>query len=203
MAGEDKTDGADPRNANARNRLEALKQRRAAGLGGPAVRAAPAGALRPGALGGAAGAGKRGGAAAALGGAGGGGEGQLGKAAGRLRAILSGPEQAGQRKALMRAIRVLTDTPDDGTGSVEGTPFTCAGVKRLVDALEERGRDASAQGAKVANAILRALTSEGKAGEGGGGETVHGVQVSRLRQLARAGEVAKARSQGGRGGGLF
>lgn len=168
MAQED-TNGTEPRNANARDRLEALKARRAAGKGGPGLLAAAPGGR----------AGRGGAAGGIMGGAGGA---KAGGRAGRLKAMFSSPENAQKRKALMKLVQILRDTPDDGTGVVEGTPFTTAGVKKVVDTLQGRTKDAGAQGSKAATVVLRMLTTAGKDGDG---ETVHGVQVSRLMRLAQ------------------
>lgn len=164
MAQED-TNGTETRNANARGRLDALKARRAAGKGGPGLLAGAPGGRGKGAGGAAAG----------------------GKAGGRLRSLMTSPEGAQKRKAIMRLVQMLKTTPDDGSGAVEGTAFTKAGVQKLVEMLQKRASDTGAAGGKTAAAVLRRLTTPGKdAGEGG--ETVHGVQVSRLVQLAKLAE---------------
>lgn len=162
---QDETNSTEPRNTNARGRLEALKARRAAGKGGPGLLAAA-----PGGRGG------RDGAAAAGGKAGG--------KDGRLRAMFAAPENAQKRKALMKLVQLMRNTPDDGTGMVAGTPFSKAGVKKVVDTLQSRAKDAGGQGGKAATVVLRLLTTAGKDGDGGG-ETVHGVQVNRLAKLAK------------------
>lgn len=96
--------------------------------------------------------------------------------------MLTSPENAQKRKALLKLVQMMRDTPDDGSGLVEGTPFTAAGVKKMVDTLQSRAKE-GAQGGKAATVVLRMLTTGGKGGDGG--ETVHGVQVSRLARLAQ------------------
>lgn len=108
----------------------------------------------------------------------------------RLQALLKGADGAERRQSLMRAMRILTDTPDDGTGFVEGTPFSVAGVKKLVNTLESRSKGKGASGAGVAGKAMAFLT---KADNSQAGETVHGVQVKRLLQLAKLGDRMKAR----------
>jgi hypothetical protein len=152
---QDDTNGAEPRNATARDRLEALKARRA-GKGAAGLMAAPGG---------------RAGRGAAAGGKG-----------GKLKAMFTAPENAQKRKALMKLVQIMRDTPDDGTGMVTGTNFSQAGVKKVVDTLQSRSREAGAQGGKAATLVLKMLTTAGK---DGGGETVHGVQVSRLAKLSQ------------------
>lgn len=175
MVGSDNSDAAG-RNANARDRLENLKARRAAGTGAPAL-IAGAQAQRAKGKGGA--------------GKGAKAEGKTGGGMGaRIQALLKGSEGAERRQSLMRVVRILTDTPDDGTGIVTGTPFSVAGVKKLVNTLEARSKDKTASGAGMATQVMVLLA---KADAEGGGETVHGVQVKRLVQLAKLGEKLKVR----------
>jgi len=108
---------------------------------------------------------------------------------GKLAALAGGDNSDGKRKAIARVMRVLTDTPADAAGMVPDTPFTKAGVKRLMDMLRERSADAGATGARVAGGLLKFLSS--KEGE----ESIHGAS---LMKLQRAGQMASRRG-GGRG----
>jgi len=95
-----------------------------------------------------------------------------------------------QRRALTRAFRILTETPADESGLVEGTPFTQSGVNRLLETLRSRADVEGAAGAKVATRILQFLTSDegdGKAEE---------VSVDRLQRIA---QLAQNFGLGGQG----
>lgn len=100
------------------------------------------------------------------------------------------PDMAGdanvlsQGKAFARIYRVLTNTPADDKGMVEGTPFTHAGVVRLMDSLKSRAENEGQAGAKVAASILRFVSA--KDGEA----DVHGASLERLQRIAK---VAKNR----------
>ncbi len=137
-----------------------------------------------------------GGAVAALGLA----EGPVGKAArgagkaaggqrggGKLAALVGGDNSDGKREAIVRVMRVLTDTPADASGMVPDTPFTRAGVKRLMDMLRDRAANAGAAGARVAGGLLKFLSS--REGE----EAIHGAS---LEKLQRAGQMASRRGRG-------
>lgn len=83
-----------------------------------------------------------------------------------------------QKKLLMKVYRVMTQTPDDGRGLVNGTPFTEAGVERLMSMLDSR-KGESEIGAKVAAAALNFISpSDGEEA------TVSGASVAKLQNLA-------------------
>lgn len=107
------------------------------------------------------GAGLRGGAARGAGSGGGGQRGQV------------------QRQMMQRARQILTETADDGSGLVAGTPFTMAGVARLMQMLNERAADGQAQSARMAGKVLDMVRAP--AGE----EAVHGASIAKLRSLAQ------------------
>ena len=97
-----------------------------------------------------------------------------------------------RRKAAARVYRMLTNTPPDETGMVEGTPFSKTGVARLMEGLRERAANEGQPGAKVAAGLLNFLApSEGE-------PEVHGASLDRLQRVAR---TASARLGGGRQGG--
>lgn len=87
-----------------------------------------------------------------------------------------------RRKAITRIYRVLSETPADNTGMVEGTPFTQAGVARLLDTLKSRSASEGQAGAKVAAGILKFLAP--KDGE----SQVHGASLERLQRVAKTAE---------------
>lgn len=162
-----------------RQKLGALRNKRSDDTGG-AVAALARAEGTVGAAGKAAGKAGRGAGKAAGGRRGGGG---------KLAALAGGDNGDGKRKAIARVMRVLTDTPADAGGMVPDTPFTQAGVKRLMDMLRERAADAGAAGARVAGGLLKFLSS--KEGE----EAIHGASLEKLK---RAGQMASRRG-GGRG----
>lgn len=112
---------------------------------------------------------------------------------GRAQALLTGPDAAQHRKALNRVMRILSETPADATGLVEGTSFTKAGVKALVDMLTKRTTDPDAAGAKMAGGLLKLLTAVGK--DGTEDTRVHGVLVARLQQLGRSTDALRRRAK--------
>lgn len=86
---------------------------------------------------------------------------------------------ANKRRAMTRAYKVLTETPADEAGLVDGTPFTAAGVARLMESLRSRVGN-GAGGARAANRILQFLAPSSE-----GGERVHDVSVEKLQRFAR------------------
>lgn len=102
-----------------------------------------------------------------------------------------GGKQDRQRKLLMSAMNVLTQTPEGGKGYVPDTPFTEAGVQRLVTMLRERSHDETKPGAKVAKGVLKFL-------EPGEGEAVcaSGVSIVKLQSLARRVESVRNNGRG-------
>lgn len=100
-----------------------------------------------------------------------------------------GGNTAARRKAIGRIYRVLSETPADDTGMVEGTPFTKAGVLRLLETLKARTAKEGQPGAKVAAGILKFMSpKEGEA-------HVHGVSLERLQRVAK---TAKGRRDKGK-----
>jgi hypothetical protein len=92
---------------------------------------------------------------------------------------LGGPSPSKQR-AMSRAYKVLTETPADEAGLVDGTPFTAAGVARLMESLRSRAGNDGAGGARAASRILQFLAPSGD-----GGAQVHDVSVEKLQRFAR------------------
>ena len=111
----------------------------------------------------------------------------------RSQDILTSLDADKHRKALNHVMRILSETPADATGKVEGTTFTKAGVKALIDMLTKRSADPEAGGAKMAGGFLKRMTAVGK--DGTEGERVHGVLVSRLQQFVRTTDVLRRRAK--------
>ena len=111
----------------------------------------------------------------------------------RAQGILTSPDAGKHRKALNHVMRILSETPADATGKVEGTTFTKTGVKALIDMLTKRSADPEAGGAKMAGSFLKRLTAVGKRTEG---ERVHGVLVSLLQKLGRTTDALRSRAKG-------
>jgi len=85
-----------------------------------------------------------------------------------------------RNQLIMRVYKMLTDTPDDGSGMVPDTPFTMAGVTELMTTLEQRAANEGAPGAKVAAGVITFLKpSEGDE------EVVSGASVTKLQLVAR------------------
>lgn len=84
-----------------------------------------------------------------------------------------------QRRMVERAVKLMTETPADAFGMVQGTNFTQAGLARLVEMLKQKANAPMSQGAKSAKEALRQL-----APDPGEAEVVHGVSVKKLRTLA-------------------
>jgi hypothetical protein len=158
-----------------RDRLAALKSRRQTLTTSPAP-AAPAIAVPP--------------VATALGGPANGLAALLapGKGPSRPTGGMAPPRPAGaagfsigpmQKQIMGMAFRMLTQTPADDRGQVAGTPFTVAGVEKLMTLLSERAAAQDAPGAKAAAAALAFI------GAGEGDTNVAGASGDKLVLLAR------------------
>ncbi len=91
-----------------------------------------------------------------------------------------GLEDLLRSKSLQRAYGVLTETPVDGQGTVPETPFTVAGLKKLLGTLQARADQDGQPGAKVAQGLLRLLapSEDGEA-------QLEGISVAKLQRLAK------------------
>ena len=163
-----------------RDRLAALKSRRKTIADdipvAPAIAAPPAAATAP-----------AGGILAML---------AAGKGPGRLAGGMAPPRPVGppgfsvgpmQKKIMGMAFRMLTQTPADDRGKVAGTPFTVAGVEKLMTLLSERSATEDAPGAKAAGAVLAFFG----AGEGDA-DAVGGASGDKLVLLARRVEALQS-----------
>lgn len=105
---------------------------------------------------------------------------------------VEGADAQARRKAIARIYRVLTDTPADDGGMVEDTPFSKAGVARLMETLRGRAANEGQPGARVAAGLIKFLTPKDGEAE------VHGVSLERLKRVAKtAGDRIGARGMGG------
>lgn len=96
----------------------------------------------------------------------------------------AGSEKRVARKKMVRKIYdLLSKTPADKSGLVEGTPFSHAGVVRLMDTLKTRSEKADTAGGKIATSMLKFLAKEGESGK-----TVNGASVDKLQWLAKMGD---------------
>lgn len=100
---------------------------------------------------------------------------------------------AAQRKILIKVHNVLTRTPLDERGYVDGTQFTVAGVERLMSLLGDKADGEGKPGAKAANAALRFLTDEDT-----DGQTIVGADLNKLQKLSRRFDKLKRRKREGR-----
>lgn len=84
-----------------------------------------------------------------------------------------------RRKMVTRLHQMLSSTPDDGTGMVDGTPFSLVGVERLMNVLKQRSEDTSKTGAKAAGRMVDFLSPK-KDGE----DAVNGASLNKLQWIA-------------------
>ena len=89
-------------------------------------------------------------------------------------------ENPARQRILKRVYALLTNTPADAAGTVSGTPFSMAGVLKLMDMLKGRATDEGKTGAKAAAGLLKFM--EAPAGDE---NQVHGVSVEKLQRLAK------------------
>jgi hypothetical protein len=75
-------------------------------------------------------------------------------------AAAKGGGKARQRKLLVKVHGILTKTPQDARGFVEGTQFTVTGVERLMTLLKKRASEADKPGVKAAQKILGMLAAK-------------------------------------------
>ncbi|TCP63425.1 hypothetical protein EV663_101694 [Rhodovulum bhavnagarense] len=98
-------------------------------------------------------------------------------------------------KILTMVHKILTQTPEDERGLVEGTSFTVSGVERLMTLLRERAASEGKPGAKAASGALRFL-----AADEADPDAVMGASRTRLREMAQKAEAIRGRRGGARGG---
>lgn len=107
--------------------------------------------------------------------------GRRGGGGGRARKPGGGDAMGGGRRKILRKVyNVLTQTPEDEHGLVDETPFTEAGVSRLVEQLNNRSKDEGAPGAQVATKILKYLQPIDD-----DDTTASGVSRQKLQTIAR------------------
>lgn len=102
----------------------------------------------------------------------------------------AGTAQGRQRRQMMMKIyAMLTQTPEEGTGMVPGTPFSETGVAKLMSILRGRAAQENVPGAKVAAGMLKFLAPQDP-----GAEAIGGASVEKLQMVARA--AKRFRGQG-------
>ncbi len=90
------------------------------------------------------------------------------------------------RKNAARLMQILSKTPADAAGHLDGTPFTMTGIAKLAQMLRDRAADKGGPGSKIAT---MALTFLGEADPSR--ETVHGLSAAKIRSLwQRAEQIA-------------
>ncbi|MEM1373521.1 MAG: hypothetical protein AAGF78_03955 [Pseudomonadota bacterium] len=103
----------------------------------------------------------------------------------RLKKMMGDPgsdKRKNRRKVVGRIYKLLSSTPDDGRGNVDGTSFSMAGVERLLSTLDERsGKD----GEKNAKATAR--MKEFLEPKGDDKEVVAGVSLAKLQWISKVG----------------
>ena len=75
---------------------------------------------------------------------------------------------------------VLVNTPADGQGMVPDTPFSQAGVVRMVDLLNQRSGKSDAKGSNVASQMIKLLEAKDDKDP-----AVAGISVARLQILSK------------------
>ncbi len=75
---------------------------------------------------------------------------------------------------------VLVNTPADSEGMVPNTPFSQAGVVRMMDLLKQRAEKTDANGSKVAAQMIKYLEPKDEKDP-----AISGVSIERLQTLSR------------------
>ncbi len=105
----------------------------------------------------------------------------------RARIVSGSGEQRNRRLKLAAKLHaVLVNTPADKDGMVPDTPFTQAGVARMMERLGQRAGDTTSAGGKVAGRMVKFLSAED------GEDAVAGASVKKLQLLATRTEKLKS-----------
>lgn len=91
-----------------------------------------------------------------------------------------------RRNMVIKIYNLLTKTPADESGLVEGTPFSVTGVERLMAILQRRADEPSEAGSKAAAGMVKFLTPDSDSAE-----AIGGVSVEKLRWIASMGKRFK------------
>ena len=99
--------------------------------------------------------------------------------------LFPGPRQGGgmPARALLRIFQVLSKTPEDDRGMVDGTRFTVAGVERLMSVLKERAGDAQHPAHRASAALLAHLEAGPDVTDPD--DVVAGASADRLEEMSR------------------
>ena len=92
-------------------------------------------------------------------------------------------KRAARRKMVTKIFGLLSKTPGDDKGMVEGTPFSVTGVERLMSVLKARAENPSASGNKAAERMITFL-----AAEDGSADAIAGASVDKLLWIAKMGK---------------
>lgn len=92
-----------------------------------------------------------------------------------------------RNKGLQRAYRLLVDTPADDEGMVADTPFSVAGLKKLVGSIKARSGQDGQAGSRAAQALLTFMAPASPEEA-----QVEGLSVAKLQRLAK---LAKSGAQ--------
>ncbi len=105
----------------------------------------------------------------------------------RARLVAGSSEQRDRRMKLVAKLRaVMINTPADENGPVPETPFTQAGVARVMDLLGQRALKDDTAGGKVAGKMLKFLSADE------GDDAVAGASVKKLQAFAARTEKLKS-----------
>lgn len=85
-----------------------------------------------------------------------------------------------RNKGVQSAYRMLVDTPPDADGMVADTPFSVAGLKKLVESIKARSGQDGQAGSKAAQALLTFMAPAGP-----DEDQVEGLSVAKLQRLAK------------------
>lgn len=85
-----------------------------------------------------------------------------------------------QNKGLQRAYRLLVDTPADEEGMVADTPFSVAGLKKLVGSIKARSGQDGQAGSRAVQALLTFMAPASPEEA-----QVEGLSVAKLQRLAK------------------
>ncbi len=87
-----------------------------------------------------------------------------------------------RRKLVAKMYRLLTKAPAGDEGNIDGTPFSAAGVERLMTLLQKRADEPGEAGAKASAGMIKFLAGDDD------GEKVAGASVEKLQWIAKMGK---------------
>ena len=87
-----------------------------------------------------------------------------------------------RRKLVAKMYRLLTKAPAEDGAKIADTPFSAAGVERLMTLLKKRADEPGEAGAKASAGMIKFLAGDDD------GEKVAGASVEKLRWIAKMGK---------------